>query len=184
MIIPIKQIILEAIHRHQDTQSLQTIELTPEQHIKNTNQLYQNLNQLSKQYNIPKEHLLVFGSSALGLQGLRTPNDLDIGIRKESIPILKQNFKPAKGSYGAQYDIGNLSFVHELAVPKYNGQSLFDQQMRKHKGINTITFDQWKEMQRNDPLQKDKRFLTEPSFQTGPSEEWKEQNTKKIVSPI
>ena len=159
MIIPIKQIILEAIHRHQDTQNLQTIELTPEQHIKNTNQLYQNLNQLTKQYNIPKEHLLVFGSSALGLQGLRTPNDLDIGIRKESIPLLKQNFKPVKGSYGAQYDIGKISFIHELALPKIKGQSLFSQKIDTYKGYNIITFDQWKEMQKHDPLQKDKKFL-------------------------
>ena len=102
---------------------------------------------------------MVFGSSALGIQGLRTPNDLDIGIRKEYIPLLKQNFKPVKGSYGTQYDIDKLSFVHELAVPKYNGGSLFDQKTKNHKGVPTITFDQWQEMQRNDPLQKDKQYL-------------------------
>lgn len=156
MQIPIKQILLEAIQRHSDKN---ISDLTPEQNIQNTNLLYKKLNQLIKQYKIPKDHLVIFGSSALGLKGLRTPNDLDIGIRKESVPILKQNFKPVKGSYGSQYDIGNLSFVHELAVPKYNKQSLFDQPMSKHKGINTITFDQWKEMQKRDPLQKDKRFL-------------------------
>jgi hypothetical protein len=102
---------------------------------------------------------VVFGSSALGIQGLRTPNDLDIGIRKEYIPLLKQNFKPVKGSYGTQYDIDKLSFVHELAVPKYNGGSLFDQKTRTYKGVPTITFGQWQEMQRNDPLQKDKQYL-------------------------
>lgn len=187
MVVPIKQILLEAIQRHQDP-SIQDIDYSPEQHIQNTNALYRNLSKISKQYNIPKEHLIVFGSSALGIKGLRTPNDLDIGIRKESIPILKQNFKPAKGSYGAQYDVGKLSFVHELSVPKYNGQSLFDQQTQKHKGINTITFDQWKEMQKHDPLQKDKRFITECTESitesSGPSQEWKDTNSKKVIVPV
>lgn len=157
MKIPIKQILLEAIQRH--TYNQNNIEMSPEDHIRNTNNLYKNLNQFSKEYNIPKRDLVVFGSSALGIQGLRTPNDLDIGIRKEYIPLLKQNFKPVKGSYGTQYDIDKLSFVHELAVPKYNGGSLFDQKTRTYKGVPTITFDQWQEMQRNDPLQKDKQYL-------------------------
>lgn len=157
MIIPIKQILTEAIYRHQEFVQ----DLTPEQNIKNTRLLYNKLNQLSKQYQIPKEHLMVFGSAALGLKGLRTPNDLDIAIKRESLPIIKQNFKPVKGSYGTQYDIGKLSFVHELAVPKYNGQNLFDQSGQKYKGIPTITYDQWKEMQKKDPLQKDKRFLSD-----------------------
>ena len=156
MIIPIKQILLEAIHRHQDI-NIET--LSPKQHIRNTDILYDELNRFLKKYKIPKDHIVIFGSVALGIKGLRSPNDLDIGIKKESIPILKQNFKPVKGSYGAQYDIGKLSFVHELAVPKYNGGSLFDQKTKNYKGVPTITFDQWKEMQRNDPLQKDKRFL-------------------------
>ena len=156
MIIPIKQILLEAIHRHQDI-NIET--LSPKQHIRNTDILYDELNRFLKKYKIPKDHIVIFGSAALGIKGLRSPNDIDIGIKKESIPILEQNFKPVKGSYGAQYDIGKLSFVHELAVPKYNGQSLFNQQMREYKGIRTITFNQWKEMQRKDPLQKDKRFL-------------------------
>ena len=157
MIIPIKKIILEAIQRH--TYNQNNIEMSPEDHIRNTNNLYKNLNQFSKEYNIPKRDLVVFGSSALGIQGLRTPNDLDIGIRKEYIPLLKQNFKPVKGSYGTQYDIDKLSFTHELAVPKYNGGSLFDQKTKNYKGVPTITFDQWQEMQRNDPLQKDKQYL-------------------------
>ena len=181
MKIPIKQIILEAIQRHpdQNTQEL----YSPEQHIRNTNALYRNLSKIAKRYNIPKEHLIIFGSSALGIKGLRTPNDLDIGIRKDYIPILKQNFTPTKGSYGAQYDVGKLSFVHELALPKYNGQSLFNLPTQKHKGINTITFDQWKEMQKHDPLQKDKKFITESSLM-GPSQEWKDNHSKKVVSPI
>lgn len=81
MIIPIKKIILEAIQRH--TYNQNNIEMSPEDHIRNTNNLYKNLNRFSKEYNIPKRDLVVFGSSALGIQGLRTPNDLDIGIRKE-----------------------------------------------------------------------------------------------------
>lgn len=159
MKIKLRQILFESVHRTLSNPEFDN--LTPEQHISNTNLLYKKLHSISKQYNIPTDHLVIFGSAALGLNGLRTPNDLDIGIRKESIPILKSNFKPTKGSYGAQYDIDNLSFIHELALPKYNGQSLFDQHMRKHKGINTITFEQWKEMQKHDPLQKDKRFLNE-----------------------
>ena len=156
MIIPIKQILLEAIHRHQDI-NIET--LSPKQHIRNTDILYDELNRFLKKYKIPKDHIVIFGSAALGIKGLRSPNDLDIGIKKEYIPLLKQNFKPVKGSYGAQYDIDKLSFVHELAVPKYNGGSLFDQKTKNYKGVPTITFDQWQEMQRNDPLQKDKQYL-------------------------
>ena len=53
MIIPIKKIILEAIQRH--TYNQNNIEMSPEDHIRNTNNLYKNLNQFSKEYNIPKK---------------------------------------------------------------------------------------------------------------------------------
>ena len=151
MIFPIKNIILVSIKRH--TYNQNNIEMSPEDHIRNTNNLYKNLNQFSKEYNIPKRDLVVFGSSALGIQGLRTPNDLDIGITKNGISIIKKHYSPAKGSYGAQYDIGNLSFIHELTIPKFKGQSLFNQKVDKYKGINIISFEQWKEMQKHDPLQ-------------------------------
>ena len=151
-------LIEEAIHRHISNSS-DNSKNSSEQNIKNTEKLFNELNIFLKKYNISKDQIIIFGSAVLGLKGLRTPNDLDIGIRKEYIPLLKQNFKPVKGSYGTQYDIDKLSFVHELAVPKYNGGSLFDQKTKNYKGVPTITFDQWQEMQRNDPLQKDKRFL-------------------------
>ena len=48
MIIPIKKIILEAIQRH--TYNQNNIEMSPEDHIRNTNNLYKNLNQFSKEY--------------------------------------------------------------------------------------------------------------------------------------
>ena len=157
MKVRLRQLLSEAIHRHFDSKDNKM--LLPEHHINNTNQLYKELDDFIKLNNIPKEHLIIFGSSALGLKGLRTPNDLDIGIRKESIPLIKNKYKPAKGSYGAQYDIGKLSFIHELALPKFKGQSLFDQTLDNHQGFKTINFEQWKEMQKHDPLQKDKRFL-------------------------
>ena len=34
----------------------------------------------------------------------------------------------------------------------------------KYKGVNIISFEQWKEMQKHDPLQKDKKFITESSL--------------------
>ena len=150
-------LIEEAIQRHSNIEDKNS---TSEDHIKDTEKLYDLLEQFVKKHNIPKEDIIIFGSVILGLKGLRSPNDLDIGIRQKSIPILKKNYSAAKGSYGAQYDIGKLSFIHELAVPKYNNQSLFNQKMIKHRGFNTITFEQWKNMQKKDPLQKDKNFLS------------------------
>lgn len=162
MNIPIKRILLEATHR---IQTNDPNNFSPEDIIKHTNNLYSQLNILSKKYNIPKDKLLIFGSAALGLKGLRKPNDLDIGIHPDYLNNIKQYNKPTRGSYGAQYDIGNLSFIHQQALPKLNGQNLFDlENLNKVKGYNTINFDHWKEMQRKDPLQKDKRFLIESSL--------------------
>ena len=151
-----KTILLEeAIHRH--INKVETI--SSEKIVSNTNELFSELDKLCSKYKISKDSLIIFGSAVLGLKGLRSPNDLDIGIKKNSISILKDNFSPAKGSYGAQYDIGKISFIHELALPKIKGQSLFSQKVDTYKGYNIITFDQWKEMQKHDPLQKDKKFL-------------------------
>ena len=157
MIYTINKTILleEAIHRH--INKVETI--SSEKIVSNTNELFSELDKLCSKYKISKDSLIIFGSAVLGLKGLRSPNDLDIGIKKNSISILKDNFSPAKGSYGAQYDIGKISFIHELALPKIKGQSLFSQKIDTYKGYNIITFDQWKEMQKHDPLQKDKKFL-------------------------
>lgn len=153
-------LIEEAIHRHISNSSANSNN-SSEQNIKNTEKLFNELNIFLKKYNIQKDQIIIFGSAVLGLKGLRTPNDLDIGITENGISIIKKYYSPAKGSYGAQYDIGNLSFINELAIPKFKGQSLFNQKVDKYKGINIISFDQWKEMQKHDPLQKDKQFLKE-----------------------
>lgn len=153
-------LIEEAIHRHISNSSANSNN-SSEQNIKNTEKLFSELNIFLKKYNIPKDQIIIFGSAVLGLKGLRTPNDLDIGITENGLSIIKKYYSPAKGSYGAQYDIGNLSFIHESAVPKFKGQSLFNQKVDKYKGINIISFEQWKEMQKHDPLQKDKQFLKE-----------------------
>jgi hypothetical protein len=151
-------LIEEAIHRHISNSS-SDINNNYEQNIKNTEKLFSELNMFLKKYNIPKDQIIIFGSAVLGLKGLRTPNDLDIGIKENGLSIIKKYYSPAKGSYGAQYDIGKISFIHELALPKIKGQSLFSQKVDTYKGYNIITFDQWKEMQKHDPLQKDKKFL-------------------------
>lgn len=151
-------LIEEAIHRHISS-SPENSNNSSEQNIKNTIKLFNELDIFLKKYSIPKDQVIVFGSAVIGLKGLRTPNDLDIGITENGISIIKKYYSPAKGSYGAQYDIGKLSFIHELALPKFKGQSLFSQKVDKYNGINIITFEQWKEMQKHDPLQKDKQFL-------------------------
>ena len=178
-----KQTLLEeAIHRHIYNSSSNSNN-NSEQNIKNTEKLFNELNIFLKKYNIPKDQIIIFGSAVLGLKGLRTPNDLDIGITENGISTIKKYYSPAKGSYGAQYDIGNLSFIHELTIPKFKGQSLFNQKVDKYKGVNIISFEQWKEMQKHDPLQKDKKFITESSLM-GPSQEWKDNHSKKVISPI
>ena len=111
---------------------------------------------------ISKNNIVLFGSIVLGLHGLRYPNDLDIGLLKPEFENLqietkKQNCKI--GSYCAQMDFGDLSFIHEYALPKINNQNLFNLKLEKVLGFKIINFEQWKQMQMNDPLKKDIRFI-------------------------
>ena len=156
MIIPIKQIILEATIRN-----FKHLDLGKNQNISKTNSMYDTLYKFLKIHKIPFKDVVVFGSAVLGIKGLRVPNDLDIAIKKEQILKLKRNkeFKPAKGSYGAQYDIGELSFIDDRAVPKIENKNIFSIGHTKHLDIPTITFDTWKKMQKNDPNKKDIKFL-------------------------
>ena len=84
-----KQTLLEeAIHRHISNSSSNSNN-SSEQNIKNTEKLFNELNIFLKKYNIPKDQIIIFGSAVLGLKGLRTPNDLDIGITENGISTIK-----------------------------------------------------------------------------------------------
>ena len=88
-----KTILLEeAIHRH--INKVETI--SSEKIVSNTNELFSELDKLCSKYKISKDSLIIFGSAVLGLKGLRSPNDLDIGIKKNSISILKIIFLQLK----------------------------------------------------------------------------------------
>jgi hypothetical protein len=153
-----KSLILETINRT----PISIINYSYDEIIKRSNFLLKQLLIFCKNNNINKKDLILFGSIVLGLKGLRFPNDLDIGIRAHYMEDLNKKFNQFKvpGSYGTQITIHDLSFIHELALPKLNGQNLFELQHEEIFNIPIISFNTWKQMQYNDPNQRDRKFLT------------------------
>jgi hypothetical protein len=145
------------------TEGLKEVDKTSKDVIsKRVKSLLDELKTFCSEHDVPKNSIVLFGSIVLGIHGLRYPNDLDIGIKKDVFEKIqkelnKPNCKP--GSECAQLDIGNLSFIHEIAVPNVNDKSLFSIDGTTIDGFKVITFDQWKEMQKKDPLKKDAKFL-------------------------
>lgn len=124
-----------------------------------SNKLLDELDQFLKDYNIPKTELIIFGSFILGIKDIRSPNDLDIGITEKYFDQIKLKNKNIKDQSHLHINIGNLSFIKKENLPRYKNQNLFDIKHQNYNGYKTITFEQWKEMQRRDPRKKDKDVL-------------------------
>ena len=115
------------------------------------------LKTLLKKANIPEKNIYIFGSYILELNHIRCANDLDVSIPQNDFKKLMTTFGKkhcASGSYCVQYDIGNISFIDERAVPKSHKTFIL------HNNIKVIDIRTWLDMYKKDPDKKDKSFLS------------------------
>jgi len=127
--------------------------------------LLKKLKTFLKKHNIPQDSIILFGSIVLGLHNLRDPNDLDIAIKEQYFNQLRKDNKDKCNMYCAQIDIGDLSFIHEKAVPKIKNKNIFDLPEKffiKKDGIKIISNVTWKTMKKHDDKihrEKDKKYF-------------------------
>jgi hypothetical protein len=104
-----------------------------------------------KKNNLKKDDFVIFGSSVLAINGIRSPNDLDICTPAHIFKELKKHALGKCSKYCAQIDIGKLSFIHELAVPKTFNKNT----TQLYKGFKFITNNNWIQMCKKDVEGKD-----------------------------
>jgi hypothetical protein len=124
------------------------------------------LDKILKQYKIPRSAIILFGSVNLGIRKLRCMNDLDCSISEKYFKRIQQKIGDTNckvGSYCAEINIGEISFIHEKATPKIKDKYLSEIEDESYfdfiDGFKVINKKTWETMQKQDPDKKDKKFL-------------------------
>jgi predicted nucleotidyltransferase len=83
---------------------------------------------LIDKYNIPKNKVLIFGSSLLAVHGLRPNKDLDIAVTKDVFNSLSSKFTIGIASSGEKFLTDkdhNIEIYYSLGVPELSFNELF-----------------------------------------------------------